>query len=71
MKIFLTGFMGSGKTHIGEILARQLGFAFLDMDLYMEQKVGMSVPVIFETMGEIEFRNLERSTLETLIGEML
>lgn len=69
MKIFLTGFMGSGKTHIGEILARQLGFAFSDMDLYMEKKVGMSVPAIFETMGENEFRNLERAALESLIGE--
>ncbi len=69
MKIFLTGFMGSGKTHVGEILAHQLVIPFFDMDQYIEKEVGMSVPAIFETMGENEFRNLERSTLETLIKE--
>lgn len=69
MKIFLTGFMGSGKTHIGEILAHKMGFAFFDTDMYIEKEVGMSVPEIFEKRGELVFRKLESTSLDTLIGE--
>lgn len=61
--------MGSGKSHIGEILAHQLGFTFFDMDSYIEKEFGLTVPEIFENMGEKAFRKLERSTLDTLIGE--
>ncbi len=66
MIIFLIGFMGSGKTTLGKRLARKLGYEFVDMDYYIENKEGMKVSEIFEAKGESYFRELERSFLESL-----
>jgi shikimate kinase len=61
--IFLTGFMGSGKSTIGPILANTLGFAYLDVDQYIEKKTNKRVVEIFSSEGEQAFRTLERNAL--------
>ena len=58
--IFLTGFMGVGKTQVGRILARELGRSFLDTDRMIEQRAGKSIAKIFADEGEAYFRQLER-----------
>ncbi|MFQ6618865.1 MAG: shikimate kinase [Fidelibacterota bacterium] len=62
--IYLTGFMGSGKTTIGRILALKLCMGFVDTDLIIEKKSGKSINEIFREDGEKVFRNLERSCIE-------
>lgn len=57
--IVLCGFMGSGKTVTGKLLAERLGIPFVDMDLYIEQKAGMAVSEIFAAHGEATFRRME------------
>ncbi|HWP81677.1 MAG TPA: shikimate kinase [Bacteroidota bacterium] len=61
--IFLTGFMGSGKSTIGPILANTLGFQFVDLDKLIEERAGQRIVEIFETKGEKHFRELERQLL--------
>jgi len=61
--IFLTGFMGSGKSTIGPILANTLGFDYLDVDRHIEQKTKKQVAEIFSSEGEKAFRALERRAL--------
>jgi shikimate kinase len=61
--IFLTGFMGSGKSTIGPILANTLGFDYLDVDRHIEQKTNKQVAEIFSTEGEKAFRAMEREAL--------
>ncbi len=64
--IFLTGFMGVGKTRVGRILARELGRCFLDTDRMIEQCAGKTIAEIFADEGEAHFRQLERDcVLET------
>ncbi|HEX2643570.1 MAG TPA: shikimate kinase [Thermoanaerobaculia bacterium] len=63
MRVFLTGFMGSGKTTVGRILAERLGIPFVDLDLEIELREGMSVREVFERRGEPAFRHLEQETL--------
>lgn len=62
--IALLGFMGCGKTTVGRLLARKLGFRFLDTDSLIEEKSGLSIPQIFERFGEKHFRKLETQVLE-------
>ncbi len=57
--IALIGFMGTGKTAVGEVLAEKLGRSFVELDLLIEQKVGKSIPDIFQQDGETAFRELE------------
>jgi shikimate kinase / 3-dehydroquinate synthase len=57
--IVLTGFMGTGKTTVGQLLARQLGYDFVDTDVLIEQRTGKTIPEIFEQMGEAAFRKME------------
>jgi shikimate kinase len=61
--IFLTGFMGSGKSTIGPILANTIGFDFIDLDAFIEQKVGRTIGDIFKQDGEARFREIERSAV--------
>jgi shikimate kinase len=61
--IFLTGFMGTGKTKIGRLLAQRLGRIFLDTDHLIEERAGQSIPQIFATQGEAQFRQLEHQCL--------
>jgi len=59
MNIVLLGYMGSGKSTIGKILAKRLNYTFIDFDAYIEQLEGMTIPQIFEKKGEIHFRKKE------------
>lgn len=61
--IVLTGFMGTGKTFVGRLLARRLGLAFVDCDALIEQRAGRTISEIFEREGEAAFRELERSVI--------
>jgi len=67
-KIYLTGFMGSGKSTVGPILANTLGWDFLDLDVIIEQKEGKKISKIFEDNGEEYFRNLEKEIIHGLSG---
>ncbi|MFC2075633.1 shikimate kinase [candidate division KSB1 bacterium] len=63
-KIYLTGFMGSGKSTIGPILAGFLGCEFIDLDSHIESEAGLTIPDIFQKSGEAAFRKLESATLQ-------
>jgi shikimate kinase len=69
MRIFLIGFMGSGKTHWGKQLAQQLDMPFYDLDDVISTKEKKSVSQIFAESGEEAFRVKEREALESLIDE--
>ena len=62
--IFLIGYMGCGKTTLGEPLARCMGRRFVDLDIYIEKRHSMTAKEIFSTYGEAHFRRLEREALE-------
>ena len=62
-RIFLVGFMGSGKTSVGAILAREMGCRFVDLDREIERRSGLSIAEIFEREGESGFRRLESLAL--------
>lgn len=64
--IILTGFMGSGKTSVGNQLARLLGFGFIDTDTLIEEQEKESISSIFENRGEEYFRELETKLLSGL-----
>jgi len=64
----LAGFMGSGKTTIGTLLARQLAWRFVDLDERIEEAAGLSIPQIFERLGEPFFRQLEADQLRAALG---
>jgi shikimate kinase/3-dehydroquinate synthase len=57
--IILTGFMGTGKTTVGKMLARELRREFVDTDQLIEARQGMSIPEIFSSLGEPAFRRME------------
>ncbi len=57
--IALIGFMGTGKTAVGQLLAEKLGRKFVELDSLVEQKAGKSIPEIFQQNGETTFRELE------------
>lgn len=61
--VFLIGYMGCGKTTLGEVLARQMGLSFIDLDEYIEHKQGVTIVEIFDKMGEKRFRELETAAL--------
>ena len=65
-RIFLIGYMGSGKTTVGKLLAARLGYNFIDMDTYIEEKQFKSVHQIFVELGEAKFRLLEQQCLHEI-----
>lgn len=67
MRIFLIGFMGSGKSTIGHHLARQLEWNFADTDKIITTQTGLSIPEIFTRHGEQWFREKEREVLLSLL----
>jgi len=67
-KVILVGYMGSGKTQVGKVLATLCGFPFIDLDYYIEQKIGNSIPNIFKEQGEIYFRKQEHESLKELLN---
>src|SRR5690606_27089555 len=64
MRIFLTGFMGSGKTTLGAKLASKLSYPFIDLDKKIEEEAGMSIRAYFGLHGENTFRELEKKVLQ-------
>ncbi|MDO4904191.1 MAG: shikimate kinase [Lautropia sp.] len=64
--IFLVGMMGAGKSTVGVRLARKLGRTFVDADRALEERLGVSIPTIFELEGEAGFRRRETQFLEEL-----
>jgi shikimate kinase len=65
-RLVLTGFMGAGKSTVGFLLARELGWQFLDLDTVIEEACGKSVAEIFRQDGEAYFRGQERSAIDRL-----
>ncbi len=65
--IYLAGFMGSGKNTVGERLAAHLGWTFIDLDRDIETSQGMTIPKIFDTRGEPEFRRLETAAIRACV----
>lgn len=61
--VFLIGYMGCGKTTLGEVLAQQMGVPFIDLDEYIERQQGMTIVEIFASEGEERFRQLETAAL--------
>jgi len=66
--IALIGFMGTGKTAVGKILAEKLGKEFIELDTLIEKKAGKSIPAIFRDEGEIGFRELEIEVTREVAG---
>ena len=62
--VVLIGFMGTGKTSIGKLLAVKLGCAFVDLDHKIEADNKMSIPEIFKKYGENHFRELEKQAVK-------
>ena len=69
MLLALTGFMGSGKTTVGAIVADALGCPFTDLDALIVKKAGRSIPEIFAAEGERGFRRLEKKLLEETVAK--
>lgn len=65
--IVLVGMMGAGKSSVGRKLGSRLGLAFVDADTKIEEAAGMSIPDIFETRGEAEFRSGEARVIARLL----
>ena len=67
--IVLTGFMGTGKTSVGRLLAERLNRTFVDVDQVIEERTGLSIPDIFRDLGEPYFRALEREVIKEVSGK--
>ncbi|WP_148371903.1 shikimate kinase [Bacteroides bouchesdurhonensis] len=63
VRIFLTGYMGAGKTTLGKAFARKLNIPFIDLDWYIEERFHKTVGELFKERGEAGFRELERNML--------
>lgn len=61
--VFLTGFMGTGKTTVGSMLAERLSWGFVDLDAYIVEMSGAPITEIFSEHGEDKFRDLESAAL--------
>lgn len=64
--IYLVGFMGSGKTTVGELLAQELGWRFIDLDAVIEAGQKTTIREIFEKAGELFFREVEHAALKAV-----
>lgn len=65
MKIFLLGFMGTGKTYWGKLWSEHYRFQFFDLDTEIEKAAGMTISKMFEVFGESYFREKERESLNS------
>jgi len=66
MRIYLIGFMCSGKSTVGKLLASLLGFTFYDVDSEIEKREKLTIPQIFTLRGEAYFRKLEKRILKEI-----
>ena len=66
--LVLVGFMGSGKSSVGRLAARDLGFQFVDTDQIVVERAGRPISEIFQTEGEASFRALETAAIQSLGG---
>lgn len=66
--IILAGFMGTGKSTVGRILADRLGWKFVDTDRLIESEAGLTITEIFDADGEAAFRDLETAVARRLAG---
>ena len=65
--IYIVGFMGAGKTTIARLLAERLGWSFVDLDDDIEAREKVTIPELFETRGEPEFRRIETEALRARV----
>lgn len=68
LRVFLTGFMGSGKTTVGRALGAALGWPFVDLDAEIEARAAMTVREVFARLGEPAFRELEHEALREMLA---
>ena len=66
VRIFLTGYMGAGKTTLGKAFARKMNVPFVDLDWYIEERFHKTVGELFTERGETGFRELERNMLHVV-----
>ncbi|PWL37376.1 shikimate kinase [Flagellimonas aquimarina] len=69
MKVVLVGYMASGKSSIGRLLARDLNLEFIDLDEFIENQLQKTIPAIFSEKGEIYFRKIEHEMLSMVLNE--
>ncbi len=67
MKVFIIGYMGSGKTQMGHFLAKKLGYSYADLDIEIEKQENLLVSEIFSKYGEEYFRKIEKDKLHSLV----
>ena len=67
MRIYLIGYMGSGKSTAGKELAKKLGMDFSDLDQFIESEYGLTIEEIFDKKGEDEFRKIEYNALKLFL----
>ncbi|HEY0704166.1 MAG TPA: shikimate kinase [Candidatus Acidoferrales bacterium] len=67
--VCLTGFMGTGKSTVARLLARQIGWLHIDLDKRIVEAAGQSIPEIFAKRGEPEFRRIEHEQIARILGE--
>lgn len=68
-RVYLTGFMGSGKSTVGPLVAERLGYRFIDLDERVESAAGRSAAELFAQRGEASFRALETAVLSQVMDE--
>ncbi|MGM0503394.1 MAG: shikimate kinase [Bacteroidota bacterium] len=69
MRIFLIGFMASGKSTIGKKLANKLNLPFVDLDSYIEEKWNTTIRILMYEKGENEFREIEKEALVEVVDK--
>lgn len=69
MKVVLVGYMASGKSSIGKLLAKKMDIQFIDLDAYIESQTKKTIATIFIEKGEIFFRKMEHEMLEKALNE--
>ncbi len=69
MKVFLIGYMASGKSTLGKALAGALTLPFIDLDVEIERTAGVSITEIIDTKGELHFRKVESAVLKNLLEQ--
>lgn len=69
--VCLIGFMGTGKSTVARLLARQIGWHYIDLDKQIIESSGLSIPEIFERLGEPAFRKMESGHLVRIVAESI